>query len=235
MEAGSQLGPVWDDPRVRRGMVAQAALREARLRAGETLVGWKLGLGAPGARAKFGSTGPVLGFMTSAGATAASRAASFTGPTVEPELAVRVGTELTAGMSRAAVGRALAGVAVAIELVDIDLPLEDVELMVANNVFHQGYAISPRWHPLAAVDLGALRTELRLDGVPAAEAVGAGLLVDDLVDLARHAASYVGAFGGTIPAGSLLLMGSLTPIVPVRPGQLVEVAIEPLGAVTLQL
>ena len=37
----------WDDPRIARGMEKQLAVRRARIAAGETPLGWKVGLGAP--------------------------------------------------------------------------------------------------------------------------------------------------------------------------------------------
>src|SRR5687767_6511253 len=82
------------DPRVRRGMEAQLALRRERLSAGDEPLGWKVGFGTAAAFEKLGTSAPLVGFLLRSALVAAGAAYSldgFSGPALEPEVAVRVG------------------------------------------------------------------------------------------------------------------------------------------------
>ena len=97
----------WDDPRIARGMQAQFAKRRARIDAGEPPLGWKVGFGAPAAMAKFGITAPLVGFLTLPALVPSGTPASLAGwtkPVAEPEIAVHMGKDLSAGASDTAAG-----------------------------------------------------------------------------------------------------------------------------------
>src|SRR5918998_2263527 len=87
------------DPRVRRGMEAQLALRAERLAAGDTALGWKVGFGTPEAFEKLGTGAPLVGFLLRSALAPAGAAYPLDGfgrPALEPEVAVRVGEGGTA-------------------------------------------------------------------------------------------------------------------------------------------
>ena len=120
------------DPRVLAGMKTQLATRATKLSAGGKRLGWKAGFGAPAALEKFKLPGPLVGFMLAEALVEPGSAASMAGwakPVVEPEIAVSMGTDLTAGGDRARVIAAIAGIGPAIELADLNPPPEDVAAM----------------------------------------------------------------------------------------------------------
>src|ERR687894_3310514 len=106
------------DPRVRRGMEAQLALRRERLAAGDAPLGWKVGFGTPEAFEKLGTGAPLVGFLLRS-ALAPSGAAytldGFSRPALEPEVAVRVGAN-----------GAVSALGPAFEIADVD-PDADLE------------------------------------------------------------------------------------------------------------
>ena len=58
--------PDWDNEGVREGTRKMLDLRARALDRGERPIGWKLGFGAPQSMARFGLSGPLVGFLTDA-------------------------------------------------------------------------------------------------------------------------------------------------------------------------
>jgi 2-keto-4-pentenoate hydratase len=176
------------------------------LESGAERVGWKIALGLVD-----GQEEPQLGHLTSAtriedgdtyhrGADRELRA--------EAELAVVVG----------------AGYAAAIELVDVGRPPNDLESIVAANVFHRAFVLGPtRPEPPAAVSLSVgatvhLPDQRRED--PEAAIAQAG----------RHLA----AAGERLEPGDVLLTGSRIHV-PVVPGDRVELDMGALGRLGVRI
>ena len=115
------------DDRVERGMRRQLAA------APPDAIGWKLALNAPAIMERLGLEEPALGILLFAAGspTAQHSLASAAQPAVEPELLLEAGE-----------GGALARIGVALEVVDFDRRLDDVEEVVAANVFHRAVAFS---------------------------------------------------------------------------------------------
>ncbi|HJQ61957.1 MAG TPA: hypothetical protein VJ834_03795, partial [Burkholderiales bacterium] len=126
------------DVRVARGMKSQLALRRKKLDAGQKSLGWKVGFGAPAAMARLGLESPLVGFLTDRALVASDAAVSLTGwikPAAEPEIAVYLGSDLEGGVDRTAAAAAIAGIGPAIELADVDRPPDDVEAILAGNIY----------------------------------------------------------------------------------------------------
>ena len=88
--------------------------RDAALAAGAAPVGWKIGFNTPAIQQHFGLTDAVVGYMVDTGVSADGATVSLAGwaaPAVEVEVAVRVGDD-----------GAVAGLAPALELVDLGIP-----------------------------------------------------------------------------------------------------------------
>jgi 2-keto-4-pentenoate hydratase len=79
----------WDDPRVARGMKAQLADRRARIAAGETSLGWKVGFGAQAAMENLKISAPLVGFLMKRGLVPVGTSLKgWVKPEVEPEIAI---------------------------------------------------------------------------------------------------------------------------------------------------
>jgi 2-keto-4-pentenoate hydratase len=215
------------DDRVRRGMAAQLALRDRRLRAGETPVGWKVGLNPPAAQERAGIDGPVAGFLASStvvddGGVHALEGSARTA--VEPELFVVLGADVAAGASAEAALAAIAGAGAALEIVEPDRDIAEIEPVLAQDIFHRGVVFGRQ----GALPDGPLPFRVLADGVPAAEGE-AREAIGDLGGLLAHVASFLGEHGASLRAGERVICGTLVPPLPARPAGRIALELGPLG------
>jgi 2-keto-4-pentenoate hydratase len=218
-----------DDPRVRRGMERQLELRRSVLDDGARPLGWKLGLGTPAAMEKHGTTAPLVGFLVDRGLREGGSEVSigdWQKPHAEPEVAVQVSADVPAGADREAVAAAIGGFAVAIELVDIGGG--EVEDILAGNIFHRHVLLGGA----VSVAPSELQGEIRVsDEVIAVDDPWA--LVGDPVSALAHLAEHLAAFGETLRAGSVLIMGSIVPAIPLAPGDRLRYRLDPAGELSV--
>src|SRR5262249_55457532 len=128
---------LWEDARVARGMRAQLALRRQRLDAGDAPLGWKVGFAAPAMLERLNITGPLVGFLTRAARVQSGGSVSLAGwvkPVAEPEIAVHIGCDVSAGTDHATAKAAIAGISPAIEIVDLTAPPEDPERILIQHL-----------------------------------------------------------------------------------------------------
>jgi 2-keto-4-pentenoate hydratase len=229
---------VWDDPRVARGMERQLQERRRRLDAGERALGWKVAFGAPQALAGLGIEAPLVGFLTDRAVVADGATYSIAGWTkgaLEPEVAVHMGRDLDAGTDRETAAAAIAGLGPAIELADLDLPLDDLEAVVAGNIFQRGVVLGPADRSRAGADAAGLRAELDRDGAPLARTDAPFELVGDLLAVVRHVADFLGAFGERLEAGDVIITGSVVPLVWLEGAAAYDYRLHPIGGLSLRI
>jgi 2-keto-4-pentenoate hydratase len=197
-----------------RGMRTLLARRMAELAAGASPVGWKIGFNAPAIQEHFGLAGPVVGYLTDTGLSAdgATVAVSgWTAPAVEVEVAIRVGER-----------GAVAGLAPALELVDLDLPFDDLEAILAGNVFQRGVVFGPE---VPDVDPWAIHAVVTKNGEAAAE----GRIAEEPAATAAVVRSFLGDHGAALAPGDRVIAGSMVAPLAVGPGDELRVAFGPLG------
>ena len=187
----------------------------ATLGSGAERIGWKIGLNVPAVQQKLGLERSVVGHLTSATLLGADGAHSLAGaqkPMAEPEIAIHMGPDGT-----------IAGLAPAIEVADIDRPLDDAGEIVAGNIFHRAVAIGPSAELDSAAGIEAVLT---LNGERAA---GADAGATDLREIVRLVDETLSAAGESLQAGDRIIAGSLTPPAPVKPGDRAGVDLGPIG------
>ena len=224
------------DPRIARGMARQLASRRRMLETGADAIGWKVALGTPAAQRAAGVEQPVVGFLTSAsrlpdGATVPI--GGWTKPMVEAEIAVHVAADLGPGADRATAAHAIGGLGAAIEVVDVALPLDAVEEVVAGNIFHRHVVLGPSDPGRRGGAVDGIAVALSVDGAPVARADDPTAVVGDLVEIIRFVADELAASGVRLRAGDVVITGSVTPLHPVAAGQSLRVDAGPLGALEL--
>jgi len=69
----------WDHPLINKGMTTQLATRRARIAAGETPLGWKVGLGSPTSLEKLGIAAPAIGYLMQGAQLPSGATVSFKG------------------------------------------------------------------------------------------------------------------------------------------------------------
>src|ERR1035437_7855094 len=111
------------NPLIAKGMTARLATRRARIAAGEKPLGWKVGMGAPASMQKLGLEAPLIGFLMQRALLLSGSTVSLKGwlrPVAEPEICVRMASDLGAGAAAADAAMAVKEIFPAIELADLD-------------------------------------------------------------------------------------------------------------------
>ncbi len=227
--------PVWADARVERGLEHLRRLRDADHAAGAARLGWKTGMGGPVAEA-MGTTGALVGHVTGAtllpdGATI--DVSEWVKPVLEPEIAIRMGTDLPAGASREQALASIDGLASAIEVADLDLPFEDPEAIFEHRLFHRGVILGRFDSARAGGDAGGITLSVHGPQVEYAHHVDPLIPIGDLGDVAAHVANVVAQIGETLAAGDVVITGSGIPAIPMTEAGRYEVAHHGLGTTSL--
>jgi len=197
-----------------RGMAAQLALRTARLQAGDTSLGWKVGFGSPAAMAKLGTQVPLLGFLSKNAllpSGASLNLQAFTQAVAEPEIAVHMGTDLGPGADENAVRAAIVGLGPAIEVADVCFPPDDAERILAGNIYQRGVILGPMDTTRAGARLDGLSAHLLQDGSEIAQTTDMEANTGRIVDLIRGVADGLAEFGLQLSAGDVVISGSVVP------------------------
>jgi 2-keto-4-pentenoate hydratase len=212
----------------------QAAGAELRVRHGERLIGYKLGLVSRAKQEAMGVAEPLWGRLTSAmvhDEEVPLDLATLIHPRVEHEIAFLVGSAIDG--ARATVPDVLAatrGVFPALEVLDsryenFQFSLPDV---IADNASSSRIVFGGQLLPADALDLQLEGVVLRRNGNVVQTAAGAAV--------AGHpaaAVSWLARQVGRIEAGSLVLSGGLTAPIELAPGDVVVAEYATLGGVTL--
>ncbi|MFL5064466.1 MAG: fumarylacetoacetate hydrolase family protein [Xanthobacteraceae bacterium] len=225
-----------DDPRIAAGMRAQMDLRKRRFNEGAHQVGWKVGFGAPAAMEKLRISGPLVGFLVDQALLPSPAHISLAGwhkPVAEPEIAVHIGRDVSGEADRDSARAAISALAPAIEVADVDGPNDDVEAVLAGNIFQRHVV-------LAALD--TTRAGARLDGL-IGRVTRSGRALDvpddlqantgDLIDIVRHVAAVAAQFGDGLRAGHFIIAGSVVAPLFVEAGETVTFELHPIGAVSV--
>ena len=226
-----------DDPRIRRGMAAQLGRWRERINAGEQPLGWKVGFGAPAAMQKLGIKAPLIGFLTDRARIATGSTVSLADwkkPVAEPEIAVHMGRDLAAGADLDTVKAAIAGLGPAIELADVDRPPEDVEQILAGNIYQRGIILGPCDVSRAGGAVEGLHGHIARNGNDFAQTSDPQAMTGELIDIVRHVADTLADFGQTLRAGQIIIAGSIVPPLWVEAGEEIVFKLDPIGSVSIR-
>ena len=212
--------------RVTRGLEAQFRALAAKRAEGDELIGWKIGINAEPVQKHFGLSRPVLGHLTRASLIEPGATHSVAGGVrvgVEPEVAIHLGE-----------GGVIESLGPAIEVVDLDPALTELEPILAGNVFHRGVVLGPPAGGVGPADLARIAVTVEKNGtvVERASYADAG---EDPLDVVRLIAERLALVGAELDAGQVIIAGSLTPIVFVEPGDRIEIDLGPVGSLGLSL
>ena len=226
-----------EDPRIARGMQMQLSRRQECLARGEQPLGWKVGFGAPAAMEKLGIKAPLIGFLTDRALVASGATLSLANwkkPLAEPEIAVHMESDLPAGADRDAVRCAIKGIGPAIELADLDHPPDDVEQILAGNIYQRHVILGPCDTSRSGCVLDGLTGRILRNGTEAARTSDPQANTGDLIDIVRHVADVLAAFGEQLRAGQIIITGSIVPPLWVEAGEEVVFHLDPLGGVSIR-
>ena len=215
----------------------QTRLVRARLDAGATVVGRKIGLTSPAVQQQLGVDQPDFGWLTDdMDVTGADEVpmSRLLQPKAEAEVAFVLKADLAEGpLDTAQVREAVDHAVAALEIVDSRVRGWDIRFAdtVADNASSGLYVLGTERRTLDEVEPVELTMTMSLDGEVVSTGDGAACLGDPLnalAWLARTARDH----GDPLRAGQVVLSGALGPMRDVHPGAVVTVDIPGLGSVT---
>jgi len=220
---------------VQDGMRRMLARRAEMIGGGDGAFGWKLGFGAPTWLEKFAIPGPMVGFLPESRRHPPGATVSVEGwhnPVAEPEIALFLGADLNHPDQAA---EAVAAVAPAIELADVHLPPEDMAEVVAGNIFHRAVILGAPDSGRSGGDISGLQAHITRDGSEEAVVTDLEALTGELISTLAHTARLLEAFDERLRAGEVVIMGSVTPPLPIHPGTEIGFRLAPLPTITVSV
>ena len=142
--------------------------------------------------------------------------------------------DLPAGADRDAVKRAIRGIGPAIELADLDRPPDDVEQILAGNIYQRHVILGPCDTSRAGGVLDGLTGRILRNGTEVARTSDPQANTGDLIDIVRHVAGVLAACGERLRAGQIIITGSIVPPLWVEAGEEVAFQLDPLGGVSIR-
>jgi 2-keto-4-pentenoate hydratase len=210
-----------------------------RLKAGALVRGHKVGLSARAMQTMMGVDEPDYGhllddmFHFEGDAVPAGR---YLYPRVEVEVGFVLGAPLAGPACTVAdVLAATAFVCPAIEIIDSRIRDWKIRIAdtIADNASSAGVVLGGRRTPLAGVDLRTIGAVLRRNG-EIVQTGAAGAVLGNPATAVAWLANTVHRFGVSLDAGHVILPGSCTRAVDVRPGDVVRAEFDVLGPVTVR-
>jgi 2-keto-4-pentenoate hydratase len=228
---------VWEDERVVRGM--HANLARQRETHGQR-IGWKTGLGLPALLEKLGTSGPlvaVLGDLTLRESGSELSVDGWVNPVFEPEIAAYIGHDVTPGGTLEDAAAAIQALGPAIEMVDSAAPPTDPETVLATGFAHKAILLGHEDTGRAGGITEGLATRVTSNGEPLGETDDpVGAVGYSPVQIVRHVADYLAAFGEVLREGEFVICGStLAPPPPVTAGQTLVFELVGAGSVSVAL
>ena len=232
----AQISEDHPDVPVETAYEAQKAFVQSKLDAGETFVGWKLGLTSRNKQQAMGVDAPLYGRVTSGMLATFGdpvRLDRFIHPRVESEIAFLLARDVEAPATVTSVLAATEVVFGAVDVLDsryegFRFTLEDV---VADNASAGAFYLGPvARRPEALVDLRLLGCVVRVDGEVAMTAAGAAVMGHPAASVA-WLANQLAAEGERLEAGQLVFSGGVTAPVPVTAGGSVTFEFDGLGVI----
>jgi 2-oxo-3-hexenedioate decarboxylase len=234
----AQFSDEHPDIPVETAYAAQKAFVQSKLDAGETFVGWKLGLTSRNKQQAMGLDAPLYGRVTSGMLSTYGepvRLDRFIHPRVECEIAFLLARDVTAPATITSVLAATDVVFGAVDVLDsryesFRFTLSDV---VADNASAGAFYLGPiARRPDELEDLRLLGAVVRVDGEVAMTAAGAAVMGHPAASVA-WLANQLAAEGETLRAGQIIFSGGVTAPVPVVADRSVTFEFDQLGAIEI--
>ena len=215
----------------------QARGTAARIDAGATIVGRKIGLTSKAVQAQIGVDRPDLGYLFDDMGYAEDEVvpmARLLQPKAEAEVAFVLKEDLAEGdLDEAQIRGAVDYITAAIEIVDSRVAGWDITFgdTVADNGSSALYVLGSERRTLDEVEPVSVEMTMTRNGEEASRGNGAACL-DDPLNAVAWLARTARDFGDPLRAGQVILSGALGPMVTVDPGDVVTATITGLGTVT---
>jgi len=209
----------------------------ARIAAGASVTGYKVGLTSKAMQTMFGVHEPDFGHLLDTMILPEGtpiKVSDYVQPKIEPEIAFVMGAKLAGpGVTAADAAKAVDHVVAALELIDSRIADWRITIVdtIADNASAAGVILGRTPVQLADVNLAAISCRFIIDSSTVGVGVGADVMGSPFNALV-WLANTLGARGVSFMPGDVIMPGSLTAAHDVRAGMSVEAAFSGLGSVT---
>ena len=210
-----------------------------RQRAGERVIGKKIGVTSAAVQNMLGVHQPDFGFLTDrmhiANGDTVLIKDTMIQPRAEAEIALILSSELRGpGITPAAVLAATASIAPCFEIVDSRIANWDIRIVdtVADNASCGVFVLGAERLDPRGIDLAALKVRVWKNQQPLSEGLGSAVQGSPLASVA-WLANTLGAYGVELNAGDIILSGSLVPLEPARAGDHFRLELEGVGSASI--
>ncbi|MFQ5967382.1 MAG: hypothetical protein ACE5MI_07200 [Acidimicrobiia bacterium] len=208
---------------------------DRRLAGGERLIGWKVGFGSSAGQQLLGLSHPLVGFLTDATELPNGGSAdlsTWSNAVAEPEIAVYVGQEVPPSATDEGVRDAIEALGAAIELADVYPPPEEVEDVLAGNIFHRHVIFGLPDQGRAGGHLEGLRAAVNGEQTPRSFDLEEN--TGKLIDIVRTVAEAAPLLGHTLGLGNVIIAGSVLPPLAASIGEEIDFRLDPLEGVSVE-
>ena len=219
-------------------MEKQLQLRRDRLNAGEKSIGWKVGFGSPAAMERLHLDAPLIGFLTDKTILPSGTklsVANWTRPAIEPEIAVYIEKDLLGKTDRQTASSSIASVGPAIELADVFFPPDDVEMILASNIYNRHVILGRADASRTGGILNDLVGRIYRNGNEIAKTTDLQALTGDIIDIVCHIAGLLSAMGERLQAGEAIIMGSIISPIWIESTGGVQYTLDPIGSLSVDI
>jgi len=226
------------DPRVLRGMEKMLTARQKRLDAGEKPIGWKVGFGAPVSLKNLRINMPLVGFLTEnvlIRSDSTLSLASWTKPAAEPEVAVYLKGDLPGVTDRETAQAAVGALGPAIELADVHFPPQDIEAILAGNIYNRHVILGKSDKSHAGCNLDGLVGRVSRNGQVISTVTDLQALTGNFVGIVQHVANILASMGQMLHAGEVIITGSIVPPLWIELTEEVAFELAPIDALKVTL
>ena len=122
----------------------------------------------------------------------------------------------------------------AIELADLDHPPDDVERILAGNIYQRNVILGAQDVSGAGCVLEGLAGRVFRNGKEVADTSDPQAMTGDLIDIVRHVADTLDAFDERLRAGQIIITGSIVPPLWVEAGEEVVFQLDPIGTISIR-
>lgn len=208
----------------------------ARIDAGATVVGRKIGLTSEAVQRQVGVDRPDFGVLLDDMQYRDGELIPYTRllqPRAEVEVAFVLGADLDGDLDARTIRDAVAYASPAIEIVDSRVRDWDITITdtVADNASSGAFVLGDARVELSQFEPQGVSMTLVCDGQELSNGIGAACLGDPLNALAWLAGT-ARQYGAHLRKGDIILSGALGPLAPISPGQVITATITPMGHVT---
>jgi 2-keto-4-pentenoate hydratase len=226
------------DTRVLRGMEKMLAARQKRLDAGEKSIGWKVGFGAPASLQSLGLEMPLVGFLTDAVLQRSDSTISVVGwtkPAAEPEVAVYLKKDLPALVDRETAQKSISALGPAIELADVHFPPQDIEAILAGNIYNRHVILGKSDMSRAGCNMNGLVGKVYRNEQETAVVTELQAMTGNFVDIVQYVANLLLSVGEMLRAGEVIITGSIVPPLWIESAEKVRYQLDPIDTLTVGL